>query len=169
MTQPHARERPAVDYDRLKRMGPRTTPDRTAQEVAWPRGVDAQVMAEAGRAYPEECCGLLLGTPEGETRAAAPLTNAEQAERRRVSYLLAPGEYRRTEQQAREHGLDVVGVYHSHPDHPAVPSASDVAEAWPGWLYVIVPVDQGVPGDARGWRLRTDRSGFDPVVLVHIT
>lgn len=136
--------------------------------IEWPADVAAAVAAEAARTYPEECCGLLLGHDEAQLSAAAPIPNGEVDERRRVAYLLSPGAYRRAEQQASAEGLEVVGIFHSHPDHPPEPSASDLADAWPGWLYVIVPVVQGQPGAPRGWRLRADRSGFDQVALLDI-
>jgi proteasome lid subunit RPN8/RPN11 len=136
--------------------------------IDWPADVAAIVNADAARAYPDECCGLLLGHDDGRVTAAAPIPNGETDDRRRVAYLLSPGAYRRAEQQARTEGLEVVGVFHSHPDHPAEPSPTDLAEAWPGWLYVIVPVALGRPGVPRGWRLRADRSGFDPVDLLDI-
>lgn len=138
------------------------------EHVAWTPEVAAVVADEAVRAYPAEGCGLLFGTGPSEVVRAEPITNAESDERRAVAYLLAPGDYRRAEQRAREAGLEIVGVFHSHPDQAAVPSASDIAEAWPGWLYVIVSVEQGRAGLARGWRLRHDRSGFDPVDLIHV-
>lgn len=142
--------------------------DQHPEHVTWNPEVAAVVSDEAARAYPGECCGLLFGTGPTEVVTAEPIANAESDERRTVAYLLAPGEYRRAEQRARGIGLDVVGVFHSHPDQAAVPSDSDLAEAWPGWLYVIVPVEEGRAGVARGWRLRADRSAFDPVDLIHV-
>lgn len=167
MTHGKGGPRPALRYDQQT---PRcaTTDMQDPHAIEWPADLAAAVTAEAARAYPEECCGLLLGHDDGRLAAAAPIPNGEADQRRRVAYLLSPGAYRRAEQQARAEGLEVVGVFHSHPDHPPEPSASDLAEAWPGWLYVIVPVVQGRPGAPRGWRLRADRSGFDPVALLDI-
>ncbi len=142
--------------------------DQHTEPVTWKPAVAAVVAGAAARAYPAECCGLLFGTGPTEVVTAEPIANAERDERRSVAYLLAPGEYRRAEQRARAVGLEIVGVFHSHPDQAAVPSDSDVAEAWPGWLYVIVPVEQGRAGVARGWRSRDDRSAFDPVDLIHV-
>lgn len=135
--------------------------------VTWPAALAARVADEAARAYPEECCGLLLGHDNGDPTALTMIENAAEDGRREVSYLLSPGAYRRAEAQARDEGLQVVGVVHSHPDHPADPSPTDLAEAWPDWLYVIVPVIEGTPGVPRGWRLRADRSAFDAVTLIH--
>jgi proteasome lid subunit RPN8/RPN11 len=134
--------------------------------VAWPGGIADVVRAEAERAYPDECCGLLLGRHDTLLRAE-PIANGEEPTRRRAAYLLSPGAFRRAEAQARAEGLDVVGVFHSHPDHPARPSPTDLEAAWPGWVYVIVPVEQGRAGTPLAWRLRDDRSGFDHVPLWH--
>ena len=136
--------------------------------VMWRPEVAAVVADEAARTYPAECCGLLLGTADGEVVAAEPIANGESGDRLPVAYLLSPGAYRQAEERARAAGLEVVGVFHSHPDHPAEPSPTDLADAWPGWLYVSVPVEAGRPGLARGWRLQPDRSGFAPVDLIHI-
>ena len=70
-----------------------------------------------------------------------------------------------SEARARELGAELVGVYHSHPDHPARPSQYDLDHAWPNFSYVIVAVAQGEPGDLRSWRLRPDRSGFSEETL----
>ena len=133
--------------------------------LAWPATVAAVVADEARRTYPEEACGLLLSDTAGALVAAAPVPNAAEAGERRRRYLLAPGAYRRAEQDARSQGLEVAGVFHSHPDHPAEPSATDLADAWPGWVYVIVPVVSGQPGAPRAWRLRDDRQAFEAVPL----
>lgn len=135
------------------------------QPLEWPAVVAGVVAGEARRAYPEEACGLLFGTADGQLVRAVPIPNGAPLETRRVTYLLSPGAYRRAEQQAQAEGLEVVGVFHSHPDHPPEPSATDLAEAWPGWVYVIVPVAAGQPGPPRAWRLRDDRRGFKPVPL----
>ena len=67
----------------------------------------------------------------------------------------------RGERYALERKLDVVGNYHSHPDHPAVPSQYDLEHAWPTWSYIIVSVRQGSAADLRSWELQADRSRFD--------
>jgi proteasome lid subunit RPN8/RPN11 len=115
-------------------------------------------------AYPEEGCGFLLGsvTDDGENRVTAvrPATN-RQDERRTHRYQLTPDDYRKADAAAQEQGLDVVGVYHSHPDHPARPSETDLAEAtFPGYTYVIVSVHDGTPDELTAWTLAPDRSQF---------
>jgi proteasome lid subunit RPN8/RPN11 len=71
-----------------------------------------------------------------------------------------PSDYRAAEAHARAARADLVGFYHSHPDHPARPSQYDLDHAWPNLSYIIVAVAGGEPGEVRSWRLREDRTGF---------
>lgn len=116
-------------------------------------------------AYPEEGCGFLLGTvmDDGENRVTATRRAANRhSERRTHRYQLTADDYRAADEAAREHGLDVVGVYHSHPDHPARPSETDLEEAtFPGFSYVIVSVRDGTPDAVTAWMLAPDRSQFN--------
>jgi len=123
------------------------------------------IRRHAQSTYPEEGGGLLLGRFEdgrvivSEIRVV-PNTWDVDAERRR-RYLI-PGDVMLREQRAADaRDLDVVGYFHSHPDHPAAPSAFDREHALPNWSYVIVSVRQGRAGDVRAWRLREDRSAFE--------
>lgn len=115
-------------------------------------------------AYPEEGCGFLLGTvtDDGENRVVtAQRATNRRSERRTRRYQLTAEDYRKADEAAREQGLDVVGIYHSHPDHPARPSETDLEEAtFPGFTYVIVSVHEGVPQDLTAWTLAPDRSEF---------
>jgi proteasome lid subunit RPN8/RPN11 len=111
------------------------------------------IRRRARRAYPEECCGLLLGEPEeGGARvvAALPARNLDPAPRR--GYLVDPRALLRGHRAARRLSLEVVGYYHSHPDSPAAPSRRDLAEALPGASYLIVSVRGGEPGPSRSFR-----------------
>ena len=131
----------------------------------WPE-VDAAVRAHGASTFPHECCGALLGR-EGVAQEAFALPNTtEEGPRRR--FLVRPDDYRVAEKRAREQGLDLLGFYHSHPDHPAVPSQYDLDHAWPSFSYVIVSVMAGEPGDLRSWRLRDDRSQFDEEGILQI-
>ena len=114
--------------------------------------------------YPEECGGLLLGLDDGsvrEIREALPLENVRKDSRHnRVE--LDPLSYARAEKEASRRGLGVWGYYHSHPDHPAVPSTFDLEHApFIEWSYIIVSVLGGRASDLRTWRIRDDRSQFD--------
>jgi proteasome lid subunit RPN8/RPN11 len=83
----------------------------------------------------------------------------DEGPRRR--FLVRPGDYRAAEARAAETGRELLGFYHSHPDHPAEPSQYDLDHAWPFFSYVIVSVRNGQPRELRSWRLRDDRSQFD--------
>lgn len=115
-------------------------------------------------AYPEEGCGFLLGTvtDAGENRVVSiRRVPNRQTNRRTHRYQLTGDDYRAADEAAREQGLDVVGTYHSHPDHPAEPSETDLEEAtFPGFTYVIVSVRDGRPVKTTAWSLASDRSQF---------
>ena len=124
-----------------------------------------RIREHAARIYPEECCGFLIGVLREDGTAvvadAEPVENVREGQKER-RYRIAPEDLFRAETKAEAGGMDVVGFYHSHPDHPAVPSATDLDEAtFPGYTYVIVSVSHGVPGPVRAWSLRDDRTGFD--------
>lgn len=109
------------------------------------RHLDA-IRRRARRAYPRECCGLLLGEPsEGgaRVRAALPARNVDPDPRR--GYSIDPRALLRGHRAARRHGLQMVGYYHSHPDSPPAPSRRDAAEALPGASYLILAVAAGDP------------------------
>ncbi len=124
------------------------------------KGLDVAIGAHGVRAFPEECCGALIGTAAGAVTEAWPLDNTTTLERKR-RFLVGPAEYRAAEGRADASGQQLLGFYHSHPDHPAVPSAFDLEHALPNLSYVIVSVRQGAPAEMRSWRLRADRSGYD--------
>jgi proteasome lid subunit RPN8/RPN11 len=96
--------------------------------------------------YPHECCGILLGMSEGETRSVQATvrcgnTRIDSPQNR---YNIDPREIIRAQREAQEHGLEIVGFYHSHPDHPARWSQTDFEEAhWIGCSYVITSVENG--------------------------
>lgn len=129
-----------------------------------PTRVAAEIHAELCRAYPEEGCGVLLGT-EGSGRRdvvrAVPLGN-QREDSRGNRYVISPEQFLAAERAARRDGLDVLGFFHSHPDHPARPSAFDLEHAWPWYSYLIVSVERGRAGDTTAWRLLEDRSRFAP-------
>ena len=125
----------------------------------------AQIAAHGAATYPYEGCGLLLGAAtEGlnVVTAVQPLPNVwPEVEERRVRFRIDPNAWRDAELEAALQGLDVVGVFHSHPDHPPVASPRDLAwAAWPGYSYLITAVRQGQPQESRSWQLQPDRSGF---------
>jgi proteasome lid subunit RPN8/RPN11 len=114
------------------------------------------------RAYPEECCGALLGSngPGGDVVASAePIANS-RADRRDRRFRIAPEDYLRLERRAAEEGRTLLGFYHSHPDHPAVPSEYDREHALPFFHYVVLGVASGEPGELASWVLSEDRGAF---------
>ena len=121
--------------------------------------VDAAIRGHGRETFPHECCGALLGTA-GVVREAYALPNTtEEGPRRR--FLVRPDDYRVAEQRARQAGLELLGFYHSHPDHPARPSQYDLDHAWPSFSYVIVSVIAGADTKLTSWQLQADRSAFD--------
>jgi len=113
----------------------------------------------------EECCGLMLGrfADDGTkiVRDLLPIDNARESDARHNRFLIGPMEMLRGERHARGLGLDIVGIYHSHPNAPAKPSQFDLDHAWPVYSYIIVSVTADGAGPLRSWELREDRSGFD--------
>ena len=122
-------------------------------------GVDEAIRDHGRQTYPHECCGAMLGRA-GVVVEACPLPNTtEEGPRRR--FLVRPQDYRAAERRATELGLELLGFYHSHPDHPARPSQYDLDHAWPVFSYVIVSVREGLAAELTSWRLREDRAAFD--------
>ena len=131
----------------------------------------ARIRAHGEATYPEECCGILVGRTEkaasGNGAVLARVVrlvgaeNEREDENRHNRYLIPPEVILRTEREARADGLDVIGYYRSHPDHPSRPSEFDRDHAWPGYSYLIVSVREGRARDERSWRLSNDRSRFD--------
>lgn len=121
------------------------------------------VTRHAAEAYPEECCGVLVGRPNGQGAVVEKVISAanERLDSRHNRYVISPAAVLAAQKEARALGLDVVGYYHSHPDHPARPSDFDRDHAWPGLSYLIVAVAAGQVQDARSWRLQDDRTRFD--------
>jgi len=149
------------------------------------REAAAAIRAHAAEGYPLEICGFLVGTTDGDLRTvreAWPVRNAweddpeararmfaareaesaagwesEDAARR---YLVSPRDTVGSMKRAREAGMDLVGIYHTHPEHPAVPSEFDREAAWPEWSYVILSVRGGAVADFRSWTLDEESRQF---------
>jgi len=122
-----------------------------------------RIREHARRSYPEECCGFLFGTSEDDSkvvREVHELANSS-GENRARRYVVRPEEFRNAEVWAKGKGLLVLGLYHSHPDHPSRPSQFDLDHALPWWSYVIISVERGIPAMISSWVLNDDRSGFE--------
>jgi proteasome lid subunit RPN8/RPN11 len=128
-----------------------------------------RIHANGESAYPEEGAGFLLGE-DGEPRhviSILPLPNARESEARHNRYIITPQDYLDGERQADRQKLILLGVFHSHPDHPNQPSEYDREWAQPFFSYVITSVEKGKAVASRSWRLLEDRSAFveEPVKI----
>ena len=127
--------------------------------------VDEAIRAHGQETYPHECCGALVGA-DGRITATVPLPNVtDEGPRRR--FRVSDKDYMMSERRAGELGGELLGFYHSHPDHPARPSQYDLDHAWPNFAYVIVAVAAGRAGDMTVWWLKDDRSNFEEGELQH--
>ena len=130
---------------------------RTALEAIQAHGADG---------YPNEICGFMLGPKgDGEVTQVRPARNII-VERARDRYEIDPRDHIRTQREADAAGLDIVGYYHSHPDHPAQASRFDTERAWAGYVYLIVSVQDGQPVDANAFVADQDGGPFRPEPLV---
>jgi len=129
-----------------------------------------QIAAHGERDYPYECCGLLLGRfgEDGQKVATETylISNAREETAKRNRFLITPEELLHGERYATLKGLDVIGFYHSHPDHPAAPSEYDRDHAWPVFSYVIVSIMNAKANGITSWTLKPDRSSFDQEEIV---
>jgi proteasome lid subunit RPN8/RPN11 len=144
----------------------------TSQHLTISIDVDAAIRRHGQETYPHECCGALVGH-DGVVSAIVALPNTtDEGPRRR--FMVRPSDYQLAERRASELGVELLGFYHSHPDHPARPSQYDLDHAWPTFAYIIVAVagDGASPGSATAgdmtvWYLKEDRSRFEEGTLNH--
>ena len=125
-----------------------------------PGRVIEQMNAHMEKAYPEEGAGFLIG--EGsEVREILPLSNSREDGARHNRFLFTPEDYLHAELKADDLGLSLIGVFHSHPDCPNIPSEYDREWAQPFFSYIITRVDNGRAVNSRSWRLVEDRSKYE--------
>lgn len=127
--------------------------------VSLDAGVGSAIRRHGEETFPHECCGALVGRDGRVTGVVALPNTTEEGPRRR--FMVRPSDYRVAEQQAAKDGAELLGFYHSHPDHPARPSQYDLDHAWPTFAYVIVSVMAGTARDMTVWFLKEDRTSFD--------
>jgi len=130
--------------------------------IVLPPALREQIERHGIEAYPEECCGALLGRASGNRariQRVEPVQNARKEERQR-RYRIEPEDYLRMERLAMAEGLDLLGFYHSHPDHPAMPSQYDREHALPFFHYMILAVDSGRPAELGAFLLAEDHGVF---------
>jgi proteasome lid subunit RPN8/RPN11 len=132
-----------------------------------PKKVLNSILQEAKKAYPNECCGLLIGkNKDGQKNVVHinPITNINKT-RMQDRYEMDPRELEAADKVARQKSRDIIGIYHSHPDHPPRPSAFDQERAWPVYSYMIVAVEKGVKFEAQSWVLKDWGGEFQEEVL----
>ena len=118
----------------------------------------------AEETYPHECCGIMVGSVEGDTKSVSELVPAvnERTDSLANRYLITADFVQKLETRLSGAGSSIVGFFHSHPDVPARPSAYDQEHAWPWYSYLIVSVIKGEADEVLNWKLKDDRSAFDP-------
>jgi proteasome lid subunit RPN8/RPN11 len=125
-----------------------------------PNRLIEQMNIHVEKAYPEEGAGFLIGE-EGEVREIVALSNSREDGARLNRFLFTPEDYLKAELKAETLGLSLIGVFHSHPDCPNIPSEYDREWAQPFFSYIITRVDQGKAVNSRSWRLLEDRSKYE--------
>ncbi len=128
-----------------------------------PDHIKKQIYIHGESAYPEECCGIFLGTERDGIRTiheAIAIHNAQELNRDR-RFFITPEHYRNAEKVARDKNLELIGVYHSHPDHMAAPSQFDTEHALPWFVYLIVSVYKRQSDRITAWVLSENRQLFE--------
>jgi proteasome lid subunit RPN8/RPN11 len=128
-----------------------------------------QIHREGAAAYPNECCGALIGRETQEHRQVErlrPLANSFDAAEQFHRFRLDALELARVEKEAGAEGKLVLGFYHSHPDHPARPSDYDRQHAWPFYSYVIVAIEKGAAAALTSWRLNDQTEQFEQETIL---
>jgi proteasome lid subunit RPN8/RPN11 len=131
----------------------------------------SQIAHEGEMAYPNECCGALIGHDDASGRRVLrlePLGNSFQADEQFHRFSLNPRDLMKAEKSAAGDGLLVLGFYHSHPDHPARPSEYDRVHAWPFYSYVIVAIAKGKAADMTSWQLIEATEQFEAEEILQI-
>ena len=113
--------------------------------------------------YPHEVCGILIGKCDGDNKEVFDVVRANNlnSERAHDRYELDPKVLLKAEREGGKRGLEVIGFYHSHPDHPDAPSEHDRERAWPIYSYMIVSVMKGTDVSFRSWVLNGDTEKFE--------
>ena len=119
-----------------------------------------QINAHVEKAYPEEGAGFLIGEAS-EVKEVLALSNSREDGARHNRFLFTPEDYLQAELKADKLGLSLIGVFHSHPDSPNIPSEYDREWAQPFFSYIITRVDNGKAVNSRSWRLLEDRSKYE--------
>src|SRR6266566_5768838 len=127
-----------------------------------PETILREIYDHTEASYPNECCGLIVGTMSGTTRTVHSFRKCKNlnTERARDRYEMDPLDMLRTEREFANSDWDIIGIYHSHPDHPSRPSQTDTDRAWPDYSYVIISVQKGTVATAQSWVLNEGERKF---------
>jgi proteasome lid subunit RPN8/RPN11 len=135
-----------------------------------PSTVLREIYDHTEASYPNECCGLIIGAADKDGKIAHTFRKCGNlnTERARDRYEMDPVDMLRIQREFENSPWDIVGIYHSHPDHPSRPSQTDTDAAWPDYSYVIISVQKGTVASANSWVLNeTERKFFEePLVAV---
>ena len=126
--------------------------------------IENEIRKAGADAYPNECCGILFGSEDGEDHVVTSfraIENARESGEQYHRFLITAEDMMQAELEARKLDLEIVGFYHSHPDHPARPSDYDREHALPFYSYIILRVAEGRPEQMTSWRLQLSREAFD--------
>lgn len=130
--------------------------------------IEEEIRQAGEKAYPNECCGIMFGSEEGDdhvVKSLRPIENARESNEQYHRFLITAEDMLQAELEARKLGLEIVGFYHSHPDHPAKPSDYDRDHALPFYSYIILRVAEGKADLMTSWRLQLSREAFDSELL----
>ncbi|MDR2081172.1 MAG: M67 family metallopeptidase [Campylobacteraceae bacterium] len=128
-----------------------------------------QINSHAQADYPHECCGIILGELKNSIKAAHELlniSNARDEANRHNRFLITDEEFAKAALYAAKKGYEILGFYHSHPDHPSAPSKYDLDHAWPFYSYIIVSVEKGKAKLLTAWELENDRTKFNQETII---
>jgi proteasome lid subunit RPN8/RPN11 len=144
---------------------------RKKSVIALTAEVEKRIREEGERAWPNECCGFVLGFRDDGVQSAEkradvilPVENTREAGEQYHRFVISPEDFMRAEREARRGKKEILGIYHSHPDHPAWPSEYDREQALPFYSYLIVSVRGGAAGpraaELTSWKLSDNREQF---------
>lgn len=127
-----------------------------------------EMTEDAVKTFPDECCGFLFGKENADSRTVTKIqvvNNAKEGDKRR-RFVISAKDYLKAEQFAEENDLDLIGVYHSHPNHPAMPSEHDRVAAQPFFSYIILSIINNEFDDIRSWKLNEQQQFEEEKIIV---
>lgn len=127
-----------------------------------------EIEAHGKEGYPHEVCGIILGIAGSEKNETLQLRRATNlnSDRAHDRYELDPKDLLRAEKDARDADMEIIGFYHSHPDHPDIPSEFDRERAWPSYSYIIISVMGGKETSTKSWLLNDESQAFEEEKII---